>query len=153
MFQTGLVVLAVFAAQPMAEDTAGALIRVSEQIETQAQHRADQLRHSPAAPSPAADPYDSLLTELGEFALLAHQLSQALDQSGGPVDLRCIFRGMSEEAGHRANLLNQDATRGDHARVYLEIVRLTAQAQLIAATPEAERAAISTFGCSAHEAP
>lgn len=141
MFAHTLVIVASTVSQQAATpDLSADLVALSQRLQAQAQGRAQDMARSPAAPVEALPVQDSFLTDLNEFALEAHRLSRAIDQSGGPTDLRCIFRGMSEDAEHRALLLSEPGTRADHARIYQEIARLTGQAAEIAAAPEAQAA-------------
>lgn len=147
MFQPVFVITAsLMVLQAQTQDRADQIISLSEMLNQTAQSRAEALTQNPAAPSPAAEFSDPVLTGLTEFALAAHQLSRAVEHSGGPMDLRCIFRGMSEDANRHLEALSQDALRADHARTYREIARLTAQAGDIAADPEAQAA--SAFACA-----
>lgn len=53
-----------------------------------------------AAARPALKPQPLvpvLVMDLQRFGLSASRLSLDIDKAGGPVDLRCIFRGMAEE--------------------------------------------------------
>jgi hypothetical protein len=145
---TLLIIVQATNAPHIAPDAAQALVTLSYSVEAQARSRAQDMARSPAAPVDALPVQDPFLTALSEFSLRSYQLSRAIEDSGGPTDLRCIFRGMSEDAQHRADLLSQTATRADHARVYQGIVRLTAQAAEIAATPEAQTAMISGYSCA-----
>lgn len=141
MFAHTLVIVASTVSQQAATpDLSSDLVALSQRLHVEAQARAQDMARSPAAPVDALPVQDSFLTDLNEFALKAHRLSRAIDQSGGPTDLRCIFRGMSEDAEHRALLLSEPGTRADHARIYQEIARLTGQAAEIAAAPEAQAA-------------
>ena len=126
--------------QAATPDLSADLVALSQRLHMQAQARAQDMARSPAAPVEALPPQDSFLIDLSEFALEAHRLSRAVDDSGGPMDLRCIVRGMSEDAEHRALLLSESGTRADHARIYQEIARLTGQAAEIAAAPETQAA-------------
>ena len=144
MFAHTLVIIAsAINAEAATPDLSADLVALAQRLHGEAQVRAQDMARSPAAPVDALPPQDSFLTDLSEFALDTHRLSRAVDESGGPMDLRCIFRGMSEDAEHRAALLSEPATRADHARVYLEIARLTGQAAEIAATPDAQAAGLS----------
>jgi len=144
MFAHTLVIIASAFSVQTAPDISADLVALSQRLHIQAQARAQDMAHSPAAPVAALPPEDGFLTDLNEFALEAYRLSRAVEDSGGPTDLRCIFRGMSEDAEHRAMLLSEPASRADHARAYLEIARLTGQAAEIAATPDAQAAALSS---------
>lgn len=143
MFAHTLVIIAsTLSAQAATPDLSADLIALSQRLQAEAQSRAQAMSRSPSAPVEALAPQDELLVGLSEFALVTHRLSRAIDESGGPTDLRCIFRGMSDDAEHRAALLSEPATRADHARIYLEIARLTGQAAEIAATPDAQAAGL-----------
>jgi hypothetical protein len=148
MFAHTLLIIVQAANAPhIAPDAAQALVTLSHNLEAEAQRRAQNMARSPAAPADALPVQDPVLTALSEFSLQAYQLSRAVEDSGGPTDLGCIFRGMSEDAQHRADLLLEAATRADHARAYQEIARLTGQAAEIAATPEAQAAGLSAYSC------
>lgn len=144
---TLLIIVQAASAPQIAPDAAQALVTLSHSLEAEARQRAQDMARSPAAPADALPVQDPFLTELSEFSLRTYQLSRAVDESGGPTDLRCIFRGMSEDAQYRSDLLSDAATRADHARVYQEIARLTGQAAEIAATPDAQSAALSAYSC------
>jgi hypothetical protein len=53
-----------------------------------------------------------LVTDLQHFGMSASRLSLDIDKAGGPVDLRCIFRGMAEETDNQLKAANA-ATTGD----------------------------------------
>lgn len=150
MLSVALAALNLLTVQPASDDQA--IIELAERLEREARDRAASLSVAPAAPAPAAEPGDPFLTALSEFALAAHQLSRAVETSGGPSDLRCIFRGMSEDAGVRADALFENGTRAAHARTYLEIARLAEQASIIANSEEAAMAAASHQTCAANDA-
>ena len=48
--------------------------------------------------------------DLQRFGLAASRLSLEIDQRGGPVDLRCIFRGMAEETDVQLKLASSATT-------------------------------------------
>lgn len=149
MVRAGLIgIVLAFSSAAQAQDAAS-VIRLAETIGPEAQRRAERLARAPgaAAEAPASD--DAFVIALQDFALETHRLSRTLESRGGPIDLRCIFRGMSEDAENRATLLSEPQTRADQARVYLEIVRLAGQAAQIAASPDAEAASRIPPSCSA----
>jgi hypothetical protein len=43
----------------------------------------------------------ALVGDLQRFGISASRLSIEIDKTGGPVDLRCIFRGMAEETDNQ----------------------------------------------------
>jgi len=148
MFQPVFVITAsLFALQTETLDRADQIIVLSESLQNTARERAGRLAQTPAAPASPLELNDPVLTQLTEFALAAHQLSRAVETSGGPMDLRCIFRGMSEDANRHLLDLSEPASHADHARTYTEVARLTSQAAEIAADPDAQAA--SAFACSA----
>ena len=104
-------------------------------IAAEAHARAEAYRSAPAAPAEAPPPGDRLLTQLTDFALAARALSREIEETGGPQDLRCIFRGMSGDVEDRVATLDAAETRADMSRAYSEIARLAEQAERIAADP------------------
>jgi hypothetical protein len=91
-----LIALLVLTAAPaLAEDLSQAVqtdaVRLKADVEA-AKSRAEKL---PALKPKALAP--DLVTDLQRFGLNATRLSADIDAHGGPIDLRCIFRGMAEE--------------------------------------------------------
>jgi hypothetical protein len=109
---------------------------LATRIAPEAERRADVYKSAPAAPADAPSPGDALLADLTDFALAARALSQEIEASGGPQDLRCIFRGMSGDVTDRITALDAAQTRADLSRAYTEIARLAGQAQRIASDPD-----------------
>lgn len=101
-------------------------------LRSQAESRARRAAANPAAPPTRLDIEDPFFFELEQFSVDALRLSRAIDQAGGPVDLRCIFRGMSSDAAARLDALNGADSRGDQARVYRAIADLMRDAAEIA---------------------
>ena len=113
------------------------LAQLAGQIKREAEHRASYFRHNPTAPAAEMQPADSLLVDISEFALLTHRLSAQIERNGGPTDLKCIFKGMSEDSQARIDALDQARTRAEMARAFDEIVYLANQAETIANDPDA----------------
>ncbi|MGX6646883.1 hypothetical protein ACWCOP_02935 [Maricaulaceae bacterium MS644] len=137
MIRTALCVLMLacaFTAPSLAD--AARVEALSARIAPEAELRADLYKSAPAAPADAPAPGDALLADLTDFALAARALSQEIEESGGPQDLRCIFRGMSGDVTDRITALDAAQTRADLSRAYTEIARLAGQAQRIASDPE-----------------
>ncbi len=132
-----VLVLVVASIAPAFAD-AGRVVELAGGIAVEAEARADALQRNPAAPAVPLALDDPLLTELDEFALAALTLSRAIEAADGPEDLKCIFRGMSEDAGARVADLEAAETRADQSRAYAEIARLTRQAEHLAAEPDAQ---------------
>lgn len=107
-------------------------------IEQQAQQRAELAATRPGAPATPVDLDDPLQFDLDQFSADAMRLSRAIDEAGGPVDLRCIFRGMSGDSASRLEALNAAETAADQARVYREIASLMHDAGEIAPAADGE---------------
>jgi hypothetical protein len=104
----------------------------AETLRTEASVRADWSASRPAAPASPLDIEDPFMFELEQFSADAMRLSRAIDDAGGPMDLRCIFRGMSNDAASRLEALNEAETAADQARIYRAIVNLMRDAVEIA---------------------
>lgn len=107
-------------------------------IAEQASQRADYAAKRPGAPAEPIDLDDPLQYDLDQFSADAMRLSRAIDEAGGPIDLRCIFRGMSGDAASRLEALNAADTAADQARVYREIAALMHDATEIAPAADGE---------------
>jgi hypothetical protein len=114
------------------------LAEAARNIAGQAQQRADFAAGRPGAPASTLEFDDPLQLDLDRFAADAMRLSRAIDEAGGPVDLRCIFRGMSGDAASRLEALNAAETAADQARVYREISALMHDAAEIAPAADGE---------------
>ena len=53
-------------------------------------------------------------------------------EAGGPIDLRCIFRGMSADATSRLEALNAAETAAEQAHIYADLAALMSDASEIA---------------------
>ncbi|MFP4520116.1 MAG: hypothetical protein ACLFQ5_11750 [Oceanicaulis sp.] len=137
MIRTALAALVLAAATALSAHADAARVQaLAASIAAEAQSRAQAFQANPAAPAEAPAPGDPLLSELTEFALAARALSQHIEETGGPADLRCIFRGMSGDVEDRIAALDAAETRADMSRAYGEIARLAGQAERLAAEPE-----------------
>lgn len=105
-------------------------------LRDEAQTRADELAAAPAAPAGEVD--EDFVVRVEEFAAAAAILSRRIEESDGPQDLRCIFRGMSADAGARLEDFAAAETQADTARIYLEYVYLFNQAAVIAPDADAD---------------
>ncbi|WP_417481043.1 hypothetical protein [Maricaulis sp.] len=114
------------------------LAATARNIASQAQERADYAAERPGAPASLIDLDDPLQYDLDQFSADAMRLSRAIDEAGGPIDLRCIFRGMSGDAASRLEALNAAETAADQARVYREISALMHDAAEIAPAADGE---------------
>jgi hypothetical protein len=79
-----------------------------DQVRAEASRLLTQVNSAKAAASarPALKPQPltpALVGDLQRFGMTASRLSLEIDRTGGPTDLRCIFRGMAEETGAQLN--------------------------------------------------
>tara|TARA_R110002073_G_scaffold1785_4_gene12814 strand:- start:511 stop:981 length:471 start_codon:yes stop_codon:yes gene_type:complete len=120
------------------------LADAARSIADQAQARAEFATGRPAAPAAEIELGDPLQYELDQFSADAMRLSRAIDAAGGPIDLRCIFRGMSGDAASRLEALNAATTAADQARIYHEISALMHDAAEIAPAADGEDLPVSS---------
>ncbi|MGK0265848.1 MAG: hypothetical protein ACI82N_000090 [Maricaulis sp.] len=113
-------------------------------IAEQAQQRADFAADRPGAPAAMIELDDPLQFDLDRFSADAMRLSRAIDEAGGPIDLRCIFRGMSGDAASRLEALNGAQTAADQARIYREISALMHDAAEIAPAADGEELPVAS---------
>ncbi|WP_300541903.1 hypothetical protein [Maricaulis sp.] len=104
----------------------------AQRLGAQATARSQAAAQRPAAPAQPLDIEDPFAFELEQFAVEALLMSRRIDEAGGPVDLRCIFRGMSEDAGSRMDALNSAETAAEQAHVYAGLADLMRDAAEIA---------------------
>ncbi len=130
-----------------AAQDADTVARLAEALNSEASARAEALKAAPAAPAGPLQPGDGFITDVERFALEAVRLSRAIETAGGAEDLKCIFRGMSEDASARLEALAQSETRAERARVYLAYAGLFEDAAIIAA--DAGDADVAPASCAA----
>jgi hypothetical protein len=97
-----------------------------------------------------------LAAALAGFAVIAADASAAMDAHGGPVDLRCIYRGMAEDAARRAQELATAADADARQAVLEDIAFLADDAVLVTPEIEAENDALAglpPMTCDASAAP
>ncbi|ABI64891.1 hypothetical protein Mmar10_0598 [Maricaulis maris MCS10] len=131
------VLFAVLAASALATSAAQAgpgseFAAFAEAIGETARARAREAAQRPAAPARPLDIEDPLSFELEQFSLEAMLMSRRIDEAGGPLDLRCIFRGMSADASARLDALNAAETAAEQAHIYTDLADLMADASEIA---------------------
>lgn len=95
--------------------------------------RAELLAGAPGAASAPIDPFDPFATDVQGFAAQAMALSRHIEAVGGADDLKCIFRGMSEDALSRLETLGQPARGAERARTYQDFADLFETAVILAA--------------------
>lgn len=110
----------------------------AEAIGQTAQVRSREAASRPAAPATPLDIEDPFTFELEQFALEAMLMSRRIDEAGGPLDLRCIFRGMSADASSRLEALNAAETAAQQAHIYADLAALMSDASEIAPAVDGE---------------
>jgi len=124
-------VLAAPAAMPetlakSVESSAKSLLPAVQTLQTAAVRRA-------ALP---AEPLDAgLVSRLQRFAMDTSALSRDAD-AAGVIDLRCIFRGMTEETGVQLDALERARTGTDQAAAYGRLIHMLRDAVEIAPAAE-----------------
>jgi len=108
------------------------LAEFAERLGAQAEARSQAAAQRPAAPAHPLDIEDPFAFELEQFSVEALMLSRRIDAAGGPIDLRCIFRGMSADAGSRLEALNDAETAAQQAHIYAGLADLMRDASEIA---------------------
>lgn len=104
----------------------------AQRLRGEATARSQAAAARPAAPAEPLDIEDPFGFELEQFSVEALILSRRIDAAGGPVDLRCIFRGMSQDAGNRIEALNTAETAAEQAHIYAGLADLMRDAAEIA---------------------
>ncbi len=110
----------------------------AETIGQTAQARSREAARRPAAPATPLDIEDPFSFELEQFVLEAMLMSRRIDEAGGPIDLRCIFRGMSADASSRLEALNAAETAAEQAHIYAGLADLMSDASEIAPAVDGE---------------
>ena len=126
-----LFALAVGTALPASADT------LADQVRTEAARLLAQVNAASNAAKvrPAEKPQPvapALSADLQRFGLAASRLSVEIDQRGGPTDLRCIFRGMSEETDKQLTAAAVARTGADQAQAFARLTHMLKDAVDIA---------------------
>ena len=108
------------------------LALIAADIQIMAIARANDTASHPSQRADELDMDDPFLAAIENFSADAMRLSRAIDVADGPVDLRCIFRGMSNDASLRLDMLFAAQSAADQSRVYQDIASLMTDAQEIA---------------------
>jgi hypothetical protein len=133
-----LIAMSSYQSAPGAEFAA----RASE-LQSDVQERRVVAEAYPAqrAPDVAAD--DTLFSGLSAFSAQAMRLSLVMERRSGPEDLRCIYRGMAQDAlTHRQALVNAEI-RADRIQVFNDLEYLLQHATEIG--PIADQSEIDPF--------
>ena len=126
-----LFALAVGTALPASADT------LADQVRTEAARLLAQVNAASNAAKvrPAEKPQPvapALSADLQRFGLAASRLSVEINQRGGPTDLRCIFRGMSEETDKQLTAAAVARTGADQAQAFARLTHMLKDAVDIA---------------------
>ena len=126
-----LFVLALGTALPASADTLADQVRAeAARLLAQVNVASNAAKARPAErPQPVAP---VLSADLQRFGLATSRLSVEIDQRGGPTDLRCIFRGMSEEADKQLTAAAVAKTGADQAQAYTRLTHMLKDAVDIA---------------------
>lgn len=126
------VLSAAFLAAPALAGPGTDLAGFADDLQAEARARAADAASRPAAPASPLDIEDPFYFELEQFSADAMRLARAIEDNDGPLDLRCIFRGISADASDRLEALNTAETAADQARIYRAIADLMRDAVEIA---------------------
>lgn len=113
------------------------------ELQTWVQARAATARAHPAQTAPEFTSDDPLHGGLNELSALAMQLSLSMERRSGPEDLRCIYRGMAQDALDQRQALSDAEIRADRLQVYTDLAYLLEHAAEIG--PMADEADIEPF--------
>jgi hypothetical protein len=108
-----------------------------EQVRAEAQSllveidRAKAQANSRSSLAPAALP-PQLVGGLQRFGMSASRLSTEIDKTGGPTDLRCIFRGMAEETDNQLKAVSAAKTGAEQAAALTRLAHMLRDAVEIA---------------------
>lgn len=140
-------ILTLFAAAAAGAQDAARIETLAGELAREAGTRAEALTAAPGRDSAPADPYDSFVLGVQEFAAEAMTLSRHIEAVDGANDLKCIFRGMSEDALSRLEMLSEPARNAERARTYQAFAALFEDAQIIAA--DEDTVSVAALPCPA----
>ena len=112
-------------------------------LHNEVQARAATARAYPAQTAPDLPPDDLLFSGLSELSVRAMQLSLSMETRNGPEDLRCIYRGMAQDALNHRQALSDADIRAGRLQVFAELAYLLDHAVEIG--PIADQADIAPF--------
>lgn len=124
-------------------NTGAEFAALATDLQTGVQARAATARAYPAQTAPEFTSGDPLHSGLSELSALAMQLSLSMERRNGPEDLRCIYRGMAQDALDQRQALSDAEIRADRLQIYADLAYLLEHAAEIG--PMADRADIEPF--------
>lgn len=141
-----LLLTLISAASAAAEDAAR-LQTLSDELRGVALERAQSLSGTAGAASAPVEAHDPFATGVQDFATRSIALSRHIEAVGGPQDLKCIFRGMSEDALARLGDLSEPARNAERARTYRAFAALFEDAAFMAGDTQTQ--ALAALPCPA----
>ncbi len=126
-----ILAIALFAAAPASADTLASQVGAeAARLLSHVSTAEKAARSKPSAKATQLAP--ELQSDLQRFGLTARRLSSEIDQLGGPTDLRCIFRGMSDETSKQLTAAAAAKSNADQAMVLARLVHMLKDATEIA---------------------
>ncbi len=116
---------------------------LATELQTEVQSRAATAQAYPAQTAPEITPGDPLYNGLSELSARAMQLSLSMERRNGPEDLRCIYRGMAQDALDQRQALTGADIRAARIRIYADLSYLLDHAAEIG--PVADQTDIEPF--------
>lgn len=142
-----LILTLVSAASAAAAEDAARLQALSTELQDIALQRAEALAGAPDAISAPIESGDPFAVNVQDFAARSLQLSRHIEAVGGPQDLKCIFRGISEDALARLGDLAEPARNGERVRTYRNLAALFEDAAFMAGDTQTQ--ALAALPCPA----
>lgn len=142
-----LTLAAPAAASPLSEQVQTEAARLLTQVSAAEKAARAHPRARPAALAPA------LQADLQRFGLAASRLSTEIDRTGGPKDLRCIFRGMADETGAQLTAASAAVTGADQAKALARLSHMLKDAVEIAPAVGGKATAASSSRAAAATCP
>lgn len=111
-----LIALSSYQSAPGAEFAA-----LASELQTEAQARLATAQSYPAQSAPEVSADDALYSGLNAFSTQAMRLSLEMERRNGPEDLRCIYRGMAQDALAHQQALAAAEIRADRIQVFIDL--------------------------------
>ncbi len=119
-----LIAIASLQATPGADFAARAA-----ELQTRVEARLETAANFPAQRAPEFGPSNELYVGLAEFSAQAMRLSLDMEARQGPEDLRCIFRGMAQDALDHRRALATAEIAADNIGTYRDLLYLLGHAE------------------------
>lgn len=104
------------------------LLQLASQLHGYALAQAEQATKTPfAAPGSVA----LAIGPFEQFSTTTYTAAKDIDRSGGPADLACIFRGMSDDAAKKLLAIMQAKNMGQQAPLWREAADLFADVPMV----------------------